>query len=54
MKEEEQGKWREVDSEQTLENPFLTASFLHKEPLTSSPTHEGRSPSGRGDRPVGF
>lgn len=53
MKEEEQGKWREVDSEETLENPFLTARFLHKETLTSSPMHEGRSPSGRGDRPLG-
>lgn len=35
------GENGEVESEQTLENLFLTARFLWKEPLTSSPMQEG-------------
>lgn len=43
-KRKRRGKWGEVEGEETLEtpeNPCLTARFLHKEPLTSCPMHEG-------------
>lgn len=42
------GENGEVGSEQTLETLFLTARFLWKEPLTSSPMQEGGESLGRG------
>lgn len=41
------GENGEVGSEQTLETLFLTARFLWKEPLTSSPMQEGRESLGQ-------